>query len=135
MIGGDPNGVPFHAFAFVEWRDKYGVKPPWGKVEYMKLAAALKRFDEPEQARAAWLAFLADPDPYYQGHAPGLFIATLSKWTVKGIPKPAPRPEKFPGSERAAKMVAILREVEADATIPATMKRDEMARRWKGIEC
>jgi hypothetical protein len=30
-------------------------------------------------------------------------------------------------------MVAILKEVEADDTIPATMKRDEMAKRWKGI--
>jgi hypothetical protein len=31
-------------------------------------------------------------------------------------------------------MVEILREVEADATIPGPMKRDEMARRWKQIE-
>ena len=134
MIHGDENGVPFHVWAFEEWRGKYNIKPPWGRVEYMKLATALKRFDEQEHARAAWLAFLADDDPFNQGHSPGLFLATLSKWTVKGIKAQPKKAETFPGAERAAEMVRIRMEVERDATIPESGKRDEMSRRWKSIE-
>ena len=135
-MGGDSNGVPFHVWAFEEWRESHGFDPPWGKVEYIKLATAFKRFAHPDYARAAWTAFLADSDPYSEGHPPGLFLSQLAKWQVKAN-KRKPREKKaetFPGAERAAKMVAILKEVEADDTIPATMKRDEMAKRWKGIQ-
>lgn len=135
MIGGDPNGVPFHVFAHQEWLDRYGVKPPWGKVEYMKLATALKRLDTSEAARNAWIAYLADEDQYLTGHPPGLFLSQLSRWVVKAIkarPKPRKEPD-FPGKARADAMVAIMREVELDPTIPQPMKRDEMARRWKQI--
>jgi len=135
MIGGDPNGVPFHVWAFEEWKAAHGFDPPWGKVEYIKLATAFKRFAHPDYARDAWTAFLADSDPYSEGHPPGLFLSQLAKWQVKANKRQA-KPKKnetFPGAARAAEMVRIRMEVERDASIPEGSKRDEMARRWKGI--
>ena len=135
LIGGDPNGVPFKDWAWSEWRDKYGTSPPWRNKEFAQLADARSRLDTEQLAREAWMMFLASNEPFHEGHSPGQFLYSLSKMTaraVKAIPKPK-QAATFPGAERAAKMVEILREVEADATIPGPMKRDEMARRWKGI--
>jgi hypothetical protein len=134
-MGGDSNGVPFKDFAWEEWKSKYGTSPPWGKKEFVQLYDARQRLDTEELARAAWTKFMQSTDPFHEGHSPGQFLYSLSKMTaraVKAIPKPK-QAATFPGAERAAKMVAILKEVEADDTIPATMKRDEMAKRWKGI--
>ena len=134
VMGGDPNGVLFKDWAWEEWRTKYGVKPPWGAREFTNLAAARSRFDDEALARAAWTVYLANTEPFYEGHGPGKFLFELGKWIAKA-PRPAvaKKPETYPGAERAAKMVAILKEVEADDTIPATMKRDEMARRWRQL--
>ena len=136
VMGGDPNGVPFKDWAWSEWRDKYGTSPPWRNKEFAQLADARSRLDTEQLAREAWMMFLASNEPFHEGHSPGQFLYSLSKMTaraVKAIPKPK-QAATFPGAERAAKMVEILREVEADATIPQAMKRDEMAKRWKGIE-
>ena len=131
MIGGDPNGVPFKDWAWSEWRDKYGVKPPWGAREFTNLAAARSRFDDEALARAAWTVYLANTEPFYEGHGPGKFLFDLGKWTAKA-PRPVPKPsdEKSAILKRAAAMAAVVREVHADDAIPQPMKQDEMKRRW-----
>ncbi len=91
MIGGDPNGVPFHQFCHQEWRDKYGIKPPWLVKDYASLARALKVSASEEIARAAWRAYLASTDPFYQGHSPTKFVHSIDRWMVRVIPKPAPK--------------------------------------------
>jgi len=131
MIGGDSTGVPYHVFCHDEWRDKYGIRPPWGNKEFAQLAQAYKRFENDGVARSTWKLYLASGDEFYQGHEPGKFLASLSRWIVK-----APKPKKaasFPGAARAAAMAKVVREVHADPAIPGPMKQDEMKKRWAMI--
>ena len=130
MLGGDAVGVSFKDWAFEQWREKYGTKPPWGKVEYISLATALERLDTEDEARAAWDAYLACDEPFYQGHAPRLFLRDLGKW-VGRYKRPKPVEQEDPVR---ARMLKILLEVERDPSIPEDKKRLEAAKRWKGIQ-
>lgn len=143
MLGGDEDGVLFKDWAWEEWKSKYGTSPPWMPKDFVILHKARNLMETEHVAREAWTAYLNDTTPFYEGHGPGLFLNNLSRFLVRVV-KTIPRSEtfkplgtvareSFPGAARAARMVEILKEVEADATIPQTMKRDEMARRWKGI--
>ena len=136
MLHGDSNGPAFKDWAWQEWNDKYGLEAPWLVKDFVSLASALKALkgDEPV-ARAAWSLYLADNDPFYLGHSPAKFLSSLARWTVKAAKRTSvvKRSESFPGAARAAEMVRILREVEADASIPQPMKRDEAAKRWREI--
>ena len=134
MMGGDSNGVLFKDFCWAEWRDKYGIKPPWGGREFTNLAAARSRFDNEDEARAAWLVYLKNTDTFFEGHGPGKFLMELSKFVARAAKTLPKKPASFPGAERAAEMVRIRMEVERDASIPESSKRDEMSRRWKSIE-
>jgi hypothetical protein len=132
MNGGDSNGWPFKDWAFEQWRAKYGTKPPWGKVDFIKLSTARERFDTEDLARAAWDAYLASTDEFYAGHDPGHFLSSLSRWVAKA-PK-APVRHSDADEARYAEMRRILREVERDPSIPEDKKRVEAAKRWKAIE-
>ncbi len=135
MLGGDSNGVPFHVFCHDEWRDKYGDKPPWLAKDYTQLATALKALGGEEKARAAWRMFLASTDQFYEGHPPGKFLGSLSRWVAK-----APKPQKQVEGEavsaalrRAGLMAKIYAEVEKDNSIPPDQKIAERSKRWKQI--
>jgi len=132
MLHGDADGVPWADFCFQEWRETHGFDPPWSKLEYVKLNLALKRLNSEDVARAAWKAFLDSDDQYSEGHAPGLFLATLAKWTVRAAKK---KPQKQVGSGVAAIYAAraeLLREIERDPRFPSVREqRDEYSRRVK----
>lgn len=134
MLHGDPNGLPFKDWAWEEWRDKYGVKAPWLGKDFVVMANALKALGDEATARAAWTAFLASDDLFYQGHEPGKFLASLSRWAAKTKPKSARRDKMHEDpkwAERKAALLQIYREVAADASIPETEKRDECSRRFR----
>ena len=76
---------PFAAACHDAWAARYGLKPPWGAKEYVALSTARKRLPDDARAHAAWAAFLACEDPFYQGHEPGLFLARLSKFLVLSL--------------------------------------------------
>lgn len=132
-MGGDPNGVPFHVFAFEEWRAKYGTKPPWGKREFTNLAAARSRFDTEDLARAAWTVYLKNTDTFFEGHGPSKFLMELGKWVAKA---PKAQPKKQADGEavaRSRRMAKIYAEVERDSAIPDSEKKNEASRRCREL--
>ena len=132
MLAGDPIGVPFNDWAFIEWGEKYGTKAPWGKVEFIALATALSRFESETIARGAWTNYLACDDPFYRGHSPRLFLASLGRWTPK-VPR-ARRDKMQPDDiwkQKADALVRLHKEVNEDESIPELRKRDEVSRRFK----
>lgn len=133
MIHGDENGVRWKDWVWEEWKAKYGTSPPWGKKEFSQLADARQRLDTEELARDAWRLFLASTDPFYEGHEPGKFLSSLTRWTGKAAKTPPRRHNSFPGAARAAAMARIVAEVSKDDTIPVEQKRAEMSKRWKEI--
>lgn len=132
-LGGDAAGVLFPVWAWEEWKSRYGTSPPWGKKEMAQLHEARQRLDTEQLAREAWMAFLTSTDPFYEGHEPGKFLSSLSRWTGRVAKKASKRPNAFPGAARAAAMARIVAEVSRDATIPLDQKRAEMSRRWKEL--
>lgn len=131
MIGGDLHAPAFKDFCHQEWKDKYGIKPPWLAKDYVCLANVLRVVDDPV-ARAAWKAYLASDDDFYQGHSPRKFLSSIDRWTVKAVPK-VERKETFPGAARAAAMARVVAEVSRDESIPESEKRAEMSRRWREL--
>jgi hypothetical protein len=131
-MGGDETGVPWKDWAWQCWNDRYGTKAPWLAKDFVILAKALSAFEDEATARAAWTAFLASEDPFYAGHEPGKFLASLGRW----IPK-QPRQRRDPMNEsddykrRAAALVRIHREVAVDEAIPSDGKRTEVSRRFR----
>jgi hypothetical protein len=132
MLGGDEAGWPFKDWAYQLWFDKYRVKPPWLTADYVSLSKALKISESEAVARAAWKAYLASDDDFYQGHSPRKFLYSIDRWTVKAVPKPE-RKETFPGAARAAAMARVVAEVSRDESIPESEKRAEMSRRWREL--
>ena len=132
-MGGDSNGVPFKDFAWEEWKAKYGTSPPWGKVEFIILAEARHRIDTEELARTAWTKFLASPVPFFAGHEPKKFLASLSQWVAASVPRLRrdKMQEDGPWADRTAALVELHRSVNADDSIPEAGKRNEISRRFR----
>ncbi len=135
MIHGDSNGVPFHVFCHDEWRDKHGDKPPWLAKDYTQLATALKALGGEEKARAAWRMFLASTDPFYEGHPPGKFLASMSRWVAKAKPQRQVEGEAVSAAlKRAGLMAKIYAEVDRDPSIHEAEKKNEASRRCREID-
>ena len=127
MLAGDSDGVPWADFCFQEWRETHGFDPPWSKLEYVKLNLALKRLNSEDVARAAWKAFLDSDDQYSEGHAPGLFLATLAKWTVRAAKK---KPQKRVGEDVYSERLKIMQAVYEDPQFTTELeRRNEYKRR------
>jgi len=127
MLGGDPNGLPFKDWAFETWREKYGTKPPWIPKDYAMLANALKAYGGEEYARAAWRAFLASEEPFYAGHEPRKFLASMGRWS-----QPA-KPQKQVGKDIYSERLKIMQAVDRDPQFTTEQqRRDEYARRARG---
>lgn len=68
------------------WLERYDRKTlPWGEPDHKALKTAHAR--DPDGFLPAWMAYLADEDPFYEGHSPRKFISDLSKWLARGKPK------------------------------------------------
>ena len=76
---------PFAVHAHDSWKARHGLKPPWGQREYVQLATALRRLPDEATAIKAWDTYLAEDDPFYDGHSPGQFLAALSKFLVRSF--------------------------------------------------
>lgn len=135
MMGGDPNGVPFHVFCYEEWKSKYGTSPPWGKKEYSQLAEAHHRLDTEELARSTWNTFLASTDSFHEGHSPGQFLWSLSKMTARAVKAISKQPEQTE-NKALADRARIMREVYTDPAWSGKTeleKRTEYARRAREL--
>ena len=132
-MGGDSNGVAWKDFCWEEWKAKYGTSPPWGKIEFIVLAETRHRIDTEDLARAAWTKFLASPNPFFQGHEPKKFLASLSQWVAAAVPRlRRDKMQEDPAyAGRAEALIRIHAEVAKDDSIPSSEKQNVCSRRFK----
>jgi len=135
MLGGDPNGLPFHKFCYEEWKAKYGIKPPWSKKDYSILAAAYKTVGDDASARSMWTTFLANSDPFNAGHSPGKFAFNLCMWSAGANLKPKPDARSHALTDLYEARAKILRQIESEPEFSTeTERRNEYVRRVKELD-
>lgn len=124
---------PFADYAHAAWQKKYGNPPPWTGKMYAQLSKARQVLKDERVAQLSWEKFLADPDPFYQGHEPGLFLARLPRWATYPKKHAVPVASNAGWSERAEMMAAIYADPQWSND---TERRNEYVRqvreRWPG---
>jgi len=78
----------FRDHAWDTWEQAEGDAPPWAAPEFKQLQGAWKKLGaDMDKARCYWGNYLADPDPFYAGHPPKLFLCNPARWQRKARTK------------------------------------------------